>query len=314
LTYVSLVYGLLILSHVLFSMAWAKLSDFPTELARLGQTRYPQAFVRIGKHWLVYTYPVGPLVRNGTVLVPIRAFAGLIGAKVEWDGVGAVVYWQGKAARFQYERASSHTWTAPVMLKTYRTLLVPLRALIEPFGFGVDYKKIEGVSLVMVSGLAVKEVDRYVRDNIYPYDTGFNLDAIAAFELDDFIPVNFSLNATRSLPIGQPRETGAFYAADEIYAKPRITFKYLGGSPLKKGKWGIYIPKGGGSRLTIGYGVMVLSDGTLTPHPCAISGKEIESKATVSCQFKTWRGYNGFPPSEEYPLEMILVRVVHYGL
>jgi len=170
----------------------------------------------------------------------------------------------------------------------------------------------EGASLVRVSGKAVKEVDLYVRDNIYYWDTGHNTDAMAAAELDDFIPVNFRLNATRSLPIGEPRETGIFYAAfGEIYARPRITFRYLGQAPLKKGHWGIYIPEGGGSRVLVGYGVMLHSDGTVHPHPCRISGKAVKPGATVSCQFLTHRGYNK-TGGEEYPLKRVLVRVIRY--
>jgi len=125
--YASLISALLFL----FGLAWAKPGQFPERLVRLGQTPYPPAFVRIGKHWLVYTYPVGPLVRDGRVLVPVRALAEMMGAKVEWDGAGAVVHWQGKSARFPYQPASR---TGPVLLKSYRSLLVPLRSLIEPLG------------------------------------------------------------------------------------------------------------------------------------------------------------------------------------
>ncbi len=281
----------------------------------MGQTAYPKAFIRIGTHWLVYTYPVGPLVVEGRVLVPVRTFAELFEAKVEWNGRNVVVARAGQTASFTPALSPSVSANGAIQLPRYGSLLVPLRSLLVALGFDVAYRKTAGAVTVFVSGKELVAVESYIRDK-YPGYAGHNTDGMAASELDSLTPVDFSLNPLHKLPVDKTRpDGGAIYAPGDLYARPKVTFRFLGQSTLKRGRWGVYIPEGTGPIVNkVGYNVMLLSDGTITQHPCAASGTAVAPGGVVECRFETWREFDDFPvpPGQERPLRRVLIRIVQY--
>lgn len=87
-----------------------------------------------------------PVVDAGNLLVPVRKAAETLGARVTWDGAGAVLLEKGAdtvtlrpGSRTAVVYGQKHTLGAAPYLQEGR-VLAPLRFVAEAFGFGVDWE------------------------------------------------------------------------------------------------------------------------------------------------------------------------------
>lgn len=110
---------------------------------RAGSTSGP--FLKVGDLYLLYAFPIAPLAEDGRVMVPLRSFATLLGAGVEYrPGPGlATATLAGRTAEFTVVNADSVQRDAPT-----GALLVPLRSLTEPLGLTVRWDPRKGVATV----------------------------------------------------------------------------------------------------------------------------------------------------------------------
>lgn len=284
---------------------------------RLGETPYPQVFLRFGQHWLLYTYPAGPFLVNRSVMVPVRPVAELLGAQVSWQSGSVTVFLGSRSVRYIPGRSegevngSHERWrVAPLVLPLYNTAFVPLEPMLRVFGLKGQLAKTKGQAYVLrLQGVSLSKVDELIRSQLYWWDIGFIVNTLASSDVENLTPTLFRLNPLRPLPPA-PQWARHPVAQEPLYARPQVTFQEAAGQRLDRGTWGIYVAEGSGSNADyIGLTPTALSGGQTTQHPCVASGINVQPYARIVCRLRAWR-YIG--TASEQPVQRVILRVIHY--